>query len=90
MPGPGAPRGAGVGVLLIMDDHKVDYIRDANGVWGPEGMFLMPDGTFDLSWPHRCIMELIKKEWVEVITWSDRMSPLRVRRTAKPGDSPYV
>lgn len=86
MPGqPDSPGSYGTGVLLWMDDKGFEFERDAAGRWGPVGALRLEDGNFDLSWSHRCILLLIRHGWVEAVAWDERMSPTRVKRTAKPG-----
>lgn len=83
---PDAPVGYEAGMLLRMDgDPAVEWARDTKGRFGPSNWRLEEDGTFDLSYAPRTVNALIKKGWVEVTAWTERMAPARVRRTTKPG-----
>lgn len=88
---PDAPRGGEVGILLDMDQYDDEFVKDPKGRWGPErwrAMFAEEDG-FDLSWATKAINALIRKGWVEATAWGGpSLSPVRVRRTEKPGLSP--
>lgn len=81
-----APIGYEHGMLLWMDMHpEVEWNRDRVGRFGPTSWRLEEDGTYDLSYAPRTVNALIKKGWVEVTAWTERMSPARVRRSSKPG-----
>jgi hypothetical protein len=87
LPGmPDAPIGYEAGMLLWMDMHpEVEWARDVSGKFGITTHRLLEDGTYDISYSARVVNALVKKGWVEVVAWTERMAPARVRRTAKPG-----
>lgn len=88
--GPEKPIGYEEGMLLWMDmNPDREWVRDKTGRFGPSWHKLLEDDTHDISYAARTVNALIKKGWVEVTSWTERMAPAAVRRSAKAGDSPY-
>lgn len=81
-----APVGYEHGMLCWMDMHpEVEWARDRTGRFGSTDARLMEDGTYDISFASRTVNALIKKGWVEVTGWTERMAPTRIRRSEKLG-----
>jgi hypothetical protein len=87
---PDGPIGYEAGMLLWMDMHpEIEWARDTAGKFGLTSHHLEEDGTYDISYSARVVNRLIKKGWVDVVAWTERMAPARVRRSDKPGIPAY-
>jgi len=79
------------GCLLSMDmDPAVAFVKDSKGMWFREDARRLEDGTHDLAYSTKIINSLIRKGWVvEAGTYDEKMRPLKVWRSAKPGSYIY-
>jgi hypothetical protein len=80
-----SPKGSGLGILLLMDRAEEDFVRRADGRWTVAGWETSDD---PITWGARAVRDLLRKNWIEIVSWDERMAPTRVKRSSKPGHYP--